>query len=190
MLRFPEEFMGGEKCNGILKKFVNDRLIRIMDDIMADKGYEPEKVEEGDMIFAQKVSAGFLPENYPVSKANYVFLGLYNLLKAGEDMVPEITMEYVLDGAINWAIEQAQRAGREPVEQVPGREFVLASIQKELDEEGEDLTAEEMLEMYEDLREYIDVCFWDIDFALLDQLSKEQLRHSDLNKLLGIMSEE
>lgn len=190
MLQFPEEFMGGEKCNEILKKFVNDRLIGIMAGIMADKGYEPEKVEEGDVKFAKKVSVQFLPKGYPVSKANHVFLGMYNLLKAQEELVPEITMEYVLDAAINWAIEQAERAGGEPVEQVPEREFVLASIQKELDGEGEDIPAQEILEMYEDLREYIDVCFWDMDFALLDQLSGEQLCHSDLNKILGIMSED
>ena len=41
------------------------------------------------------------------------------------------------------------------------------------------------LSTYEDLREYEENCFWDHDFMMLDEMTKEELINSDLNKVFG-----
>ena len=43
-----------------------------------------------------------------------------------------------------------------------------------------------VINSYEDLREYIETCFWDQDFLLLNDMSEEKLLRSELNKYLGI----
>lgn len=49
-----------------------------------------------DMDFAENVALLYLPDGYPVAKANYEFFGLYKLLKAKEEYKPPLPMEYIL----------------------------------------------------------------------------------------------
>lgn len=43
-----------------------------------------------------------------------------------------------------------------------------------------------MILLYEDLRNYGETCFWDMDFALLDEMDEDALANSDVSKLMGI----
>ena len=36
------------------------------------------------------------------------------------------------------------------------------------------------------MREYEEICFWDTDFAFLDDLDEESLIHSDIGGLIGL----
>ncbi len=59
-----------------------------------------------DMDFAQNVSLTYLPDNYPVDRANQEFFGLYNLLKAENEYVPDIVKEYILFAIIYMEVEE------------------------------------------------------------------------------------
>ena len=116
MLRF-EYIPGNEEAQKIIKAHINNRLIALMEGIILDEvdwnlamHGELENIPEdasfedladvdalmNDMDFAENVSMSYLPDNYPIEKANREFFGLYKLLKAKNEYVPELPMEYVL----------------------------------------------------------------------------------------------
>ena len=165
-----------------------------------------------DMNFAENVSLMYLPAHYPVNKANYNFLGLYKLLKAKKEYVPELAMEYVLYHIINEQVEgleMLKEDGWEDILEVdpdfdveeaeaysnvikipePYRTVVLNAIRKE----NPDFSDEEVIEtinLFEDLSEYSETCFWDFDFLLLDKFTEDELRSSDINAMMGIIDKE
>lgn len=85
MLRFPEEFVTDEKADAIVRNYLNQRLIDMMDDIILMYevgGYNA--IDENDNAFAKYVSIYF-PESYPREKTGKSFLGLYALLTAEDN---------------------------------------------------------------------------------------------------------
>ena len=46
-----------------------------------------------------------------------------------------------------------------------------------------------MLNTYENLNEYDNVCFRDTDFAILDTMSEEEIAESPLNEQMGIVEQ-
>ena len=116
MLKF--QFIPGDaQAQKIIKSFINNRLVAMMEEIILDEagwnmamdgtlsdvpkdaGFDDlvdiDKLAD-DMGFAENVSMSYLPDNYPIEKANREFFGLYKLLKAKKEYVPELPMEYVL----------------------------------------------------------------------------------------------
>ncbi len=218
------------KAAEIVKNFINNRLVRMMEEIILDEvefalimsgDYREDDVNKSveelvDMDslmqsreFAENVSMIYLPDEYPVEKANREFLGLYRLLKAKNEYVPELPMEYVLNSIINneiWQVDQIAEDTEEglfddmmddpffegiedeeytTVEQIPepDRGTVLKALEAQCDD---DMTAEDLIAYYEDLRNYEETCFWDTDFAFLDSMDEDTLIHSDLAAKLGI----
>ncbi|SCY14435.1 hypothetical protein [Butyrivibrio sp. INlla14] len=133
MLKLPN-LIGDAEARKILKKFVNDRLIDMMETIILDevawrmavKGELDESAANKsfdemvdfaelmiDMDFAQDVSSLYLPENYPIERANQVFFGLYKLLKAKKEYVPELVMEYALNSVIQRQINEVDLINEE-----------------------------------------------------------------------------
>ncbi len=239
MLKIPS-LPSDQKAAEIVKKFINDRLIRMMEDIIEDEiafvmamsggidkdlGEKPlDEVIDMDALmqnleFAENVSLSYLPDDYPIEKANREFLGLYRLLRAKEEYVPELPMEYVLDRVIGSAIWNVDMINEDmedgffddlegdsffevvdddeeltTIERIPDpdRAIVLAALEKECEEleppedDEDDYGPEEMILLYEDLRNYREICFWDMDFAVLDEMDEEELANSDVSKLMGI----
>lgn len=187
MLKFPGEFCGDKKADKIIKQYYNDRLTEMVRDMLLiyqPQGYEA--IRENDMEFADYVNLLF-PPNYPDNKMTAVYLGLYSLLTAEDEFIPEIIMEYLLDAIIRTNLEMWRDVGVPTVQEVPNREYVLQKLKEEY--EGEEITGEEVLSRIEDLENYEEYCFWDIDFAMLDQMSVEELKQSNMNKELGIFSD-
>ena len=255
MLRFPE-LPADPRAAEIVKNFVNDRLIDLMESIILEEVLTT-RIMEGDdfdlessfedlvdidnlmtdMDFAENVSLEYLPENYPLEKANYEFFGLYKLLRARDEYVPELPMEYILYHIIEdtiWQIDQINEdmeegdfdiffSGEDMDEEdgfheddgiiplsrylhekeskhgnsldggvittvlripEPERSIVLEALDEET--EGEDITGEDLICEYEDLREYLEICFWDTDFAFLDMVDEGSLIHSDAGELMGL----
>ena len=165
-----------------------------------------------DPDFAANVSMAYLPDNYPVDKANREFFGLYKLLKARKEYVPELPMEYVLYHIIMnevWQVDMINEDTEDgmfddlkddpffkgieeeeytTVEKIPEpeRSVALAGLEKYAAELEEEATAKEVLSEYEDLRNYGEICFWDTDFAMLDEWDEEVLIHSELGKYMGL----
>ena len=126
MLKLPNQ-LTDPKANEIIKTFVNERLINLMEEIILDEvawnmALSGELTEEAatkpfeemvniaelmnDMDFAQNVSLMYLPDNYPADRANQEFFGLYNLLKAEKEYVPDLVKEYILFAIIYMEVEQ------------------------------------------------------------------------------------
>ena len=126
MLRLPNQ-LADPKANEIVKAFVNERLINLMEEIILDEvawkmALSGELTEEAatkpfdemvniaelmnDMDFAQNVSLMYLPDNYPADRANQEFFGLYNLLKAEKEYVPDLVKEYILFAIIYMEVEE------------------------------------------------------------------------------------
>ena len=106
MLRF-EYIPGNEEAQKIIKAHINNRLIALMEGIILDEvdwnlamDGELENIPEdasfedlvdvdalmNNMDFSENVSMSYLPDNYPIEKANREFFGLYKLLKARMSM--------------------------------------------------------------------------------------------------------
>ena len=129
MLEF-QYIPGDAQTQKIIKSFINNRLISLMEGIILDEvdwnmamdGTLKDVPKDAsfsdlvdidslaaDMDFAENVSLSYLPENYPIEKANREFFGLYKLLKAKKEYVPELPMEYVLYHVIMnevWQVDQ------------------------------------------------------------------------------------
>ena len=222
----------------IVHKFINDRLIALMEYTILDEidwrmAIRGELDEDSavktfdemvdindlmmDMQFAEDVSLDYLPDGYPKEKANQEFFGLYKLLKAKKDYVPELPMEYVLASLINSEIYQIDMIARDTADGVfddlmddpmfegiedeelttvehipePDRTVVLNALrvhcEKEYDPEEVDDAVEYCMNQFEDLRQYGDICFWDEDYLFLDEMDADSLAASELNKQMGIL---
>lgn len=221
----------------IVRKFVNDRLIGLMEDIildevswnMAERGELDESsynksfnemVDLAELLtdrdFAENVSSAYLPEWFPIERANQEFFSLYKLLKAKKEYIPELVMEYALYhviysnvGDVDMINEDTEEGlfdemmgdpffeGIEDEEYTtvmqipePDREKVLKAIRKQCEDECSPEEVDEAVEytisLYEDLRHYDEICFWDMDYALLDEMDEEELQSSSLNQYMGI----
>ena len=126
MLKLPDQ-LADPQADEIVKVFVNERLIGLMEEVIIDEvawdmalsgdlGEEDvfRPIEElvdiaalmNDMEFAENVSLTYLPENFPVDRANQEFFGLYHLLKAEKEYVPDPVKEYILYAIITMEIMQ------------------------------------------------------------------------------------
>lgn len=232
-----QSFPTDAEAADIVKKFVNDRLIGLMEDIILDevswdmamngelseadynKSFEemvdlPALMTNSD--FAENVSLAYLPEGFPVEKANREFFGLYGLLKAKKEYVPDLAMEYILyhviygevgqveminedteDGLFDELMDDSFFKGIEDEEyttvlQIPEPErtkvlnAVLEQAKGECCDESPEEMAEYLMSLYEDLKEYENLCFWDTDFMLLDDMDEDEIVGSVLNKYMGI----
>lgn len=259
MLQLPNP-IGDEKADKIITEFVNYRLLEIMEDIILDevvwemaqrgeldqsastKSFD-ELVDLKELMlddeFAAAVSMSYLPDNYPLEKANKKFFGLYKLLRAKKKYVSDLTTEYVLYSIIESEIGEVDMINQDiddglfddleddmidgfdedfdedfdddeddffgddfdddekltTVERIPepDRSVVKKAALESYkgDFEGEELeeTTEYLVNCYEDLRAYLDICFWDTDCLLLDDYTEEQLAQLELNEQLGIVAE-
>ena len=126
---------GGTKCWEIGTRFINDRLIKLVEDVMADyvqfnneiylrerfKDMSKEEVQKewekpiGEIIdmnrlreddgFAEYLMDLLLPASHRRNKALYTFFGIYDLLKAEKAYEPELAMDYVLLMIINHELD-------------------------------------------------------------------------------------
>ena len=190
MLKFESMFCSEEKANSMIKKHINDRHIGMMDvelGLFHEGGYDA--IDEDDPAFGE-YAMQYLPENYDVKKAGRVLLGLYALLTAKDEFIPQLIQEYALSSVIETNIRFLQENGETTVIPMQGqdRAYVLEKIREELagsDESEEDVKMQ--MELIEDITYYPETCFWDADYQFLDTYTEEELLDSDLNKFMGIM---
>lgn len=186
MLKLPNQ-LTDPKANEIIKTFVNERLINLMEEIILDEvawnmALSGELTEEAatkpfeemvniaelmnDMDFAQNVSLMYLPDNYPVDRANQEFFGLYNLLKAEKEYVPDLVKEYILFAIIYMEVEQTDMIN----------EDIAEGLYDDLDDldEFEELDKLEDPDDLEDMERF-DVPFFDGDDDDVEYTTVEQI---------------
>ncbi len=193
MLKLPNQ-LTDPKANEIVKTFVNERLINLMEEIILDEvawnmALSGELTEEAatkpfeemvniaelmnDMDFAQNVSLMYLPDNYPADRANQEFFGLYNLLKAEKEYVPDLVKEYILFAIIYMEVEQTDMIN----------EDIAEGLYDDLDDLDEIDELEELKYMGEDdLSEddFADIPFFDgmddedVEYTTVEQIPEPE----------------
>lgn len=182
MLRFPHEFAKDPKANSIIKSFINGRIVAVTDEVL--RAYDPEgywSIDEFDHSFIEAVQKYF-PANYDRIKIGMKFLGFYALLTDEKEFIPDIVMEYVMYALIEERIDILLKSGESTVLAIPERDYVMEALRIEA---ADDIPAETVLNWYEDMQEYYENCFWDVDYALLDLYTIDELRTSTMNELVG-----
>ena len=197
MLRFSQSFSANKENNDIVCHFINDRLIDLMD-------YEiglyakPNENGEFDIDYADLFDDSFLyilerhfPPHYDRNKMGYTFMSLYMYLKSEEEYVPQLTMEYVLANLIQNRINFYHDSGMSLIETVPCHQELYDEYMNELTDSAESndekiAIVNERLADIENMENYFDTCFWDMDYKILDTMTEDELRRSGLCEELGI----
>lgn len=183
MLRFEDTFCGDSAASDIICTFINNRLIGLLEDRMFlydEKGYEA--IKDNDLDFAEKIEILF-PQSYPKEKMTETFLGLYMLLKADDSFVPNLTMEYLLAQLISSQVSLMEDSFQPTTQPVPERAYVLRKLKEECEDDDE---LAYRIKSIEDMKEYLESCFWDCDYLLLDQMTEGEIAVSPINERLGI----
>ncbi len=193
MLRFPRDFVDDPKADQIVKQYLHQRLVSLMQDVIQEKvamnggtsGKNAEKEFE-ERLFP------YFPDHFNPTLRPVVFFGLYELLISEEEQVPTLIMEYVMNALLEIhadSYEALQEAGL--IKQMPEREYVLEKLRDMYEgyEEEDMPSADQVLAGFEDPREYLEYYFWDVDFRMLDLYTEQDLAESELNKRFGIMDE-
>ena len=197
MLRFPEAFSGSKEINAIVCTFINERLINLME-------YElglyasPNKNGEFEINYSDLFNSSFLyiierhfPPHYDRNKMGYTYMTLYNYLKSEEEYTPQLTMEYVLADLIKDRIIFYQDTDQSLVEELPCHQELFDEYMRELEDSSEpydekvDIVNSQLADI-ENMENYLDTCFWDMDYSLLNTMTEDELRQSGLCKELGI----
>ena len=184
MLRFPNRFVIDEKANDIIERFMNQKVIDAMNEIIIEHSGEDEpEVVFGDLEFAEFISQYF-PESFPIRDMNLTFWGLRELLLKEEKEVPTLIMEYVMNAIIEEQVGIMEAADYSSIERIPEWEYCIAKLEEDLEDDS--INAEEVIQGYECLEDYIEYYFWDVDFELLNMYSMEQVEEASKNEELGL----
>jgi len=174
MLQIPGPLCGDKRADDIINKYINQRLIGLMADILSD--FAEDGIEQ-NQAFADEIFYLF-PENYEQEKQPEMFMKLYRLLKDEEVFAPEQIMEYVLAQLIGLYGEMGEST-QPPIDE---RAYVLEKLAEDFKADGAPRPVDDALEYVEQLEnpaEYMDLIFWDMDFALLEEYKLEDLARSN-----------
>ena len=199
---------GGDVCQIHGKKFVNDRLIGLMDDLISEYAimssanrvdHEAFRQDE-NFVFECMETYGLVPSTIGPRQALHAFWSLYDLLKAKKEYKPDLLMQYVLHAIIGR--EKDFCTDMPEIHQLRKRipEPVRSEMMKELTEEAEGYKegepelytesvgeiAEDLMGYYEDLEKYSTVCFEDEDDFFLDKMDDVAMEASGLAGFLGV----
>ena len=117
------------------------------------------------------------------------------------DMINEDTEEGVFDDLMDDPFfEGIEDEEYTTIERIPEPEWsiALAGIREDAKDEAADrfgngytdsdldVVAEELLTEHENLRQYEEICFWDTDFAFLDDCDEDTLIRSQAGEFMGL----
>ena len=197
MLSFSEPFVQNEEANALIERNVNQLLLDMMDDVIDEFSMSMNESQSCTPIefaakhrdeFDQYLAVQYGVAQRPLESAR-VFAGLYSLLKSRKHFVPTLKMERLLAMLIEEANDINAELGEDRQKLVYERRFegedrvkVLAA----LDESMLDIPLEEHIRFYETPEVFMDLCFWDSDYAFLDIMDEQELLNSPLNDIFGI----
>ena len=197
MLKIPNPIVDDNKAQKIVTKHISEQIKELLRVVAADCSIDIENFEGDDENLIDYLR-DYFPEGYPEDKMSDIFFGLYALLNSEEEYVSKLPMEYLMAGVLEGDIVACEELGtdtRALVEE--DREYLVECIRQEVIKSGD---AEEFggvnaaVDFYmrnvECIEEYMEVCFWDADYSLLDSYTEEELVNSGANEYLGIGIEE
>lgn len=200
MLEFPEMFVKNIEMNNKIEAFINNRLLNLLKEAKEDAAFfsdddleenEEYGVADEDLIASIDL---YFPANCTKDRMPEIFWGLYALLESEEKFVPLLLQEYFLYQLISATVDNYADLEKSTIEKNDGREAILKELEQDFKEDGfseieaKEYAKERLLEI-EDLRGYETICFWDTDFALLDQMTEQEIIDTGLNERMGIGAE-
>lgn len=182
---------GGKVCNKLGRKFVNDRLIDLMEDLMAEyaqmgddsymahikssKEWEAplETVIDlnrmrNDIRFAKNwlIEMEYVPDSFAPDRALHDFWSLYDLLKAEKEYKPDLSMEYILYYIIEYEKDLCKDMPDLHERRKHIAEPIRSIMMEELKEEAADIQEQDP-ETYEEsipeIAEDLMACYEDLD---------------------------
>ncbi len=202
MLRLPNEY--DPRIHKMVQEYLTDRILDLVDEYAFM--IEEDDAEEMFEIVLRPI----LPHDYDIKRGRDMLLRFKALLESPEEFVPELAMEYIMAHLI---YEQIDTNPEELVVPMPDRDYVYHIFKEtennpecvyydfepgeydfensdELEEAFENDLAEPSayykLNHIENMKYYMDELFWDIDFALLDSFSEEQLANAPAELGIGM----
>lgn len=214
---------GGKLCQEYGRQFVNNRLIELMENVMA------EYAQTGNNTYMEKIKSskdwekpletiidlnrmrqdekfvtewleeyGLIPQTIGPRRALHDFFSLYDLLKAKEEYKPDLSMEYILLSIIDMELDfckdmpelyhMVKRIPRSIRTKVMQELLIEAAECKDQDPETEETVqqiAKDMMASFEDLNEYINICFEDTDCLFLNDMDEEEMERFGIENHLG-----
>ncbi len=154
-----------------------------------DERFVTEWLEEFDLI----------PQTIGPKRALHDFFSLYDLLKAKEEYKPDLSMEYILLRVIDSELDLCKDMPElhHKVKRIPKtvrtqmmQELIQEAIKsKEMDPDIKgsiQKIAREMMAYFEDLNEYINICFEDTDCLFLDDMDEDEMKQSGFADQMGV----
>ena len=188
MLKLPSPVFADKDDQRIVTEYISARILELLKEVLFESLIDDlEDLEEDTERFLDRV-AFYLPEHYPKSKMIDAFTGLYALLESEEEFVPELVMEYLMAHLIMVKCEMSADMGVPTIVEMEQHDYILGKLHEICDgNEGDmGISAVDKMREIEDMSEYLEICFWDIDYLLLDEFTEEELRNSPVNEELGI----
>ena len=158
MLSLYDSLTNDERANRIIRRFVSDRILEIIQfeiDLyefgMLD---DLEKYSPDDDSLYYAITEDISPVNVSIEDANEAFLFLVRLLKSDQELEPSILQEYQMFQLIGGYCDIAKDAGLEIIERFPAkdRDTVLKAL--ECIAGDAECSAEEVIDNYENINNY------------------------------------
>ncbi len=150
---------------------------------------EITKLSASDQGLYYGITDDISPENAGMEEANEAFLSLVTLLLSNQELSAGMLQNYQLFKLIERYCEIAEGIGLKLAKEFP--EYEKSIVLKALEELEEDTecTASELLENFENIKNYQDICLEDWDFMELDKMTFNELKASRANEVLGMIGE-
>ncbi len=193
MLSLKDYLTDDKEANKIIERFVSDRILEVIqfELDMFDFGHleELNKIKTDDESLFYGITDDISPENVGKEEANEAFLSLVTLLLSDQALEAGMLQNYKMYKLIGRYCEIAEDIGLELSKEFPEyeKECVLKALEKM--EEAAECTADDLLENFENMENYKDICFEDWDFLELDMMTFDDLKASRANEVLGMIGE-
>ena len=166
MLRFTEYFSEDKEINSSISRALNKRLVAMMEDIL--RWHDMQDIDEirednGSYLNLDRYMPCHLMNREPAQ----IFCELYDLLQDEEEHVPDPWMEYLLSRIIDERIAMCEVFGLGMRFRLFDREKIEEQILRNRPQMNR-RSMKTYLDKLEDIRKLPSLCFWDMDYELLD----------------------
>ncbi len=193
MLSLKDYSTDHEDANKIIERFVSGRILEIIqfELNMFEFGHIEDilKLKADDKTLFYGIIDDISPKNVGMEEANEAFLSLVQLLLSDQELEASMLQNYQLYKIIGRYCDIADGMGHDLSKRFPKEERKIVQKALEEMEDETECTASDLLENFENIENYQDICFEDWDFLQLDKMTFDELKTSRANEVLGMIGE-
>lgn len=179
MLQINTAFTRDPQADAYIRDFINDRVTSLLiNDIEWAAGQSYLKVLPDDAEYQENIHFYF-PDHYDRKDGAAAFLNLLKGVKSKDAFIPNIYEEYALHAAIHSYIHNCEDKGLSPARPMPqeARQYVINVLKNEYltDEDRDEMDPDVRLASFEDMYDYDDFLTFNMDYAMLDHMTEEEI---------------